>query len=299
MLRLDATTIRLVLSEVEAYGRQQDSNDDRRRIDNNLSDKTASSKARWQSLFQRTDSPFTYIGEESPPDTRHDALSTSELSDDDDDDDNDKTDMTDMTLSGTAVETVGQATEQYTDPAPGVAIPRLPLPPPFASTPRMSSPSNQPGIQSIRSPGDTRVSEASRTVYQMLHSPPRRSLAVTSLYEHGAYRTPTLRVSLRRLTIYDDATPAAEIRHQSRLHGSRTAPGTISLASETSTPGSSSRRHRTGATSPTRMDTPGRVGPFGGGENSDAAVLYDAEMRRWLVSRRVARGGREQGHDSR
>ncbi|OBR03719.1 hypothetical protein CH63R_12846 [Colletotrichum higginsianum IMI 349063] len=295
MLRLDATSIRLVLSEVEAYGRQQDSNDDRRRIDNNLLDKTASSKARWQSLFEQTDFPFTYIGEGSPPDTRHDALSTSELSDDDDGDDNDKTDMT---LSGTAVETVGQATEQYTDPAPSVAIPRLPLPPPFASTPRMSSPSNQPGIQSIRSSGDTRVSEASRTIYQMLHSPPRRSLAVTSPYEHGAYRTPTLRVSLRRLTIYDDATPAAEIRHQG-LHGSRTAPGTSSLASETSTPGSSSRRHRAGVTSPTRMDTSGRVGPFGGGENSDEAVLYDAEMRRWLVSRRVARGGREQGHDSR
>ncbi|WQF81502.1 hypothetical protein CDEST_06516 [Colletotrichum destructivum] len=295
MLRLDATTIRLVLSEVEAYGRQQDSNDDLRRIDNNLLDKTASSKARWHSLFERTDFPFTYIGEGSPPDTRHDALSTSELSHDDDDDD----DKTDMTLSGTAVETVGQATEQYTDPAPSVAIPRLPLPPPFASTPRTSSPSNQPGIQSVRSSGDIRVSEASRTIYQMLHSPPRRSLAVTSPYEHGAYPAPTLRVSLRRLTIYDDATPAAEIRHQSRLHGSRTAPGTSSLASETSTPGSSSSRHRAGATSPTRMDTPGRVGPLGGGENSDEAVLYDAEMRRWLVGRRVARGGREQGNDSR
>ncbi|KZL78951.1 hypothetical protein CI238_02230 [Colletotrichum incanum] len=303
MLRLDATVIRLTLSEVKAYGRHHpESKDHRRRTDSGpLSMTASSSRRRWQSLSEAIAFSPTYPSDRSPLILRQDALSTAEgFEAYTGGDDKDKTETTHRINVN---ESMTLTTEQYIEAAGSTAISRLPLPPPFAATPRMTSPFDQPGTQLIRPSRAIRRSEASRVNPPTLHITSTQSLAVTSPNDHGTYCTSTVKASWQQLLIYDDAVTATaqsqtprngpEARHQGQLHGSYTAPSTRTLTLETLTPGSRLRRRRAGATSPAGMDTPGFVGLYGGMENSDEAVLYDAEMRHLFTSRRDVRGRQE------
>ncbi|GKT57253.1 hypothetical protein CT0861_11597 [Colletotrichum tofieldiae] len=295
MLRLDATVIHLTISEVKAYGRHHhNSKDHRRRTDSDPLSMTTSSRTRWQSPTEAIHSPLTYPSERLPLILPKHAFSTAEgfevYTGGDDDD------KTETTHSINVNETMALTTEQYTAPSGSTAISRLPLPPPF----------DQPGTL-IRPSRAIGRSEASHFALPTLRTPSARSLAVTSPDDHGTHRTATVRASLRQLLIYDDAATAIaqpqtprnvpEARHQSQLHGSYTAPSTRTLTLETLTPSSRLRRRRAGATSPAGMVTPGFVGLYGGMENSDEVVLYEAEMRHLLTSRRDVRG-RQEEHNS-
>ncbi|KAI1869093.1 uncharacterized protein JN550_006080 [Neoarthrinium moseri] len=91
-----------------------------------------------------------------------------------------------------------------------------------------------------------------------------------------------------RLEVYNDSLPSsvqprtprnlAETRHQSRLHGSYTAPITRSMRqsgySSSTARGRSSRAH-----SPSGMETPGFRGLYGGVENSDDLTLFQEASR--------------------
>ncbi|KAK1565988.1 uncharacterized protein LY79DRAFT_573026 [Colletotrichum navitas] len=308
MLRLDATVIRLSLSEINDYGRNRHSKDQcRRRADTDQLSTTISPKTGWRSLYEAIDSPLTYPSNRMPLVLPHNLSTASEGleistgggngSGGDHNDKNNNHNKADKPSSIDANETMAMTIEQHTDPTGCTFIPRPPLPPPFAATPRVSSPLYQPSTP-IRLSRAIELKEAIHVAPPALISPSARSPTLTSPYGPGTHHTAAVTASLQRLVIYDDTVAAEaqpqtprnvpEVRHESRSHGSYTAPSSRTFTLETSTLASRSHRHRrrAEARSPARMNTPGFVGLYGGLENSDEAVLYDAEMWRWLASHR-------------
>ncbi|KAK2029455.1 hypothetical protein LX32DRAFT_638980 [Colletotrichum zoysiae] len=294
MLRLDATIIRLSLSEVKDYGRNRQSKGQRGRADTDPLASTISPQTGWQSLYEPTDSPHTYPSDRSPLIMPHN-LSTAgdrvEISTDGSsggssggnrNDKNNNRSEADKPFSIDIHGALTLSTGQHTDCTGSTSILRQPLPPPFAATPGVSSPLFQPSTP-IRSSRTIELIEASHV------APP----TLTSPYGHDAHHTAAVRASFQRIVIYDDVV-AAEAQpqtprnvpesrhHQSRFHGPYTAPSSRPFTLQTFTPASRSRRprRRAGARSPVGMNTPGFVGLYGGLENSDEAVVYDAEMWR-------------------
>ncbi|EFQ32157.1 uncharacterized protein GLRG_07301 [Colletotrichum graminicola M1.001] len=168
MLRLDATVVRLSLSEIKEYGRNRQSKDQRRRADTDQLKTTISPKTEWQSLYEAVDSPLTYATDRLPLVLPHNLSTAAEGleistgggngSGSDQNDKNNNHNRPDKPSSIDVNETMALTIEQYTVPTGSTFIPRPPLPPPFAATPRVSSPLYQPSTRFLALRHDCQLS---------------------------------------------------------------------------------------------------------------------------------------------
>ncbi|KAI1381107.1 hypothetical protein F4677DRAFT_402154 [Hypoxylon crocopeplum] len=137
------------------------------------------------------------------------------------------------------------------------------------------------------------VSSAVRFVGSMVRSPSRSTPSPSPRATRSESGSPARQVELGRTAgvelgfrVYDDALPALsqpqtpqnlpEARHQSRLHGSYTAP-LPRVASRSAYQSSTVRERRDSTGSPSGFETPGYRGLYGGLENSeDSTLFYEA-----------------------
>ncbi|KAK1979023.1 hypothetical protein LZ30DRAFT_751728 [Colletotrichum cereale] len=154
MLRLDATVISLSLPEVKAYGHNHQFKDLRRRAATNQLSTSTSPKTRWQSLYEATDPPIKYPSDRPPLVLPYNTSTTAEgleisAGGGNGSGANDNHNKTEKASSVNFKETMALISEHYTDPTGTTSILRPPLPPPFASTPRVSSLLYQPSTRFI------------------------------------------------------------------------------------------------------------------------------------------------------
>ncbi|KAK2041151.1 hypothetical protein LZ31DRAFT_528479 [Colletotrichum somersetense] len=155
MLRLDATIIRLSLSEVKGYGRNRQSKGQSGRADTDPLASTISPQTGWQSLYEPTDSPHTYPSDRPPLVMPHNLstagdrleISTGGGSGGNRNDKNNNHNEADKPFSIDIHGAMTLSTGQHTDCTGSTSILRQPLPPSFAATPGVSSPLFQPSTR--------------------------------------------------------------------------------------------------------------------------------------------------------